>query len=331
MSQVTTHDATKVTFLRQSHLPSVTRQDGALCRQQRGGYTLFRLDKTSLFVQQQHLICAFDASESWVILSPIEQSIKRKIEAVGTPLKDWDVQIYRGVLTGCNEAFIINTAKRDEILANCQSDEERVRTAELIRPILRGRDIERYGYKDNGLYLINTHNGIKDQQPRIDIEDYPAVKAHLDQYWDKIAFRSDRGDTPYNLRSCAYMDDFSKPKIVYSEIVREPQFYLDTAGEYLVEATAFLLTGEHLAYLIKLLNSRVLAYIYQHFYAGGGLGEGGYRYKKAFLQQLPLPRYTPSPLCESIEKGTEVVEDEILQLYHFTPQEAAYLKRVAGV
>ena len=86
------------------------------------------------FVQQQNVICDFSNSDSWVELSPIEQSIKKKIEAVGTPLKDWDISIYRGVLTGYNEAFIIDTAKRDEILANCQSDEERKKTAELIRP-----------------------------------------------------------------------------------------------------------------------------------------------------------------------------------------------------
>ena len=285
----------------------------------------------SLFVQQQRVTCDFSDSSSWVILSPIEQSIKRKIEAIGTPLGEWDIHIYRGVLTGCNEAFIINTAKRDEILSHCQSEDERQRTAALIRPILRGRDIRRYGYVDNGLYLINTHNGIKGKLPRIDINDYPAVKAHLDQYWDKIASRTDRGATPYNLRNCAYMDDFSKPKIVYSEIVSEPQFYLDATGEYLAEATAFLLTGEHLEYLIKLLNSRVLAYIYHCFYAGGGLGKDGYRYKKAFLQQLPLPRYTSTPLCESIEKGTEVYENEILQLYDFTPEETAYLKEAIGM
>lgn len=85
-------------------------------------------------MQQQHLTCDFSASESWVILSPIEQSIKRKIEAVGTPLKDWDVQINYGIKTGFNEAFIISTEKRYEILANCQSEAERARTAELIRP-----------------------------------------------------------------------------------------------------------------------------------------------------------------------------------------------------
>ena len=96
------------------------------------------------FIQQQGVECEFSSSDSWVILSPIEQSIKRKIEAIGTPLKDWDINIYRGVLTGYNEAFIISTEKRNEILANCQSEEERQRTAELIRPILRGRDIKRY-------------------------------------------------------------------------------------------------------------------------------------------------------------------------------------------
>ena len=110
----------------------------------------------SVFVQQSGSECEFSNSDSWVILSPIEQSIKRKIEAVGTPLKDWDINIYRGVLTGYNEAFIISTEKRDEILANCQTEDERARTAELIRPILRGRDIKRYGYNWTGLYLIAT-------------------------------------------------------------------------------------------------------------------------------------------------------------------------------
>ncbi|MCM1866299.1 restriction endonuclease, partial [Bacteroides ovatus] len=121
------------------------------------------------FIQQQGVECEFSSSDSWVILSPIEQSIKRKIEAIGTPLKDWDINIYRGVLTGYNEAFIISTEKRNEILANCQSEEERQRTAELIRPILRGRDIKRYGYNWDNLWLINTHNGIKGVKPRINI------------------------------------------------------------------------------------------------------------------------------------------------------------------
>ena len=218
------------------------------------------------FVQQKNSICDFATSDSWVILSPIEQSIKRKIEAVGTPLKDWDIQINYGIKTGCNEAFIISTEKRDEILANCQSDEERVKTAELIRPILRGRDIKRYGYVDNGLYLINTHNGIRGRIPRIKIEDYPAVKAHLDQYWDRISIRADKGDTPYNLRNCAYLEDFNKPKIVYMEIQTDnpiegypfPCFAFDR-NNAMVANTAYIMSSNicNMKYVLGVINSNL--------------------------------------------------------------------------
>lgn len=112
---------------------------------------MFGCKLRSDFVQQQHTVCDFSTSDSWVILSPIEQSIKRKIEAVGTPLKDWDIQINYGIKTGCNEAFIIDTAKREEILTNCQTEEERKRTDELIRPIcvagiLGGMDMLTMGF-----------------------------------------------------------------------------------------------------------------------------------------------------------------------------------------
>ena len=170
------------------------------------------------FIQQWHIECAFRSSDSWVILSPIEQSIKRKIEAVGTPLKNWNININYGIKTGYNDAFIINTEKREEILRNCRTEDERQRTAELIRPILRGRDIKRYGYNWDNLWLINTHNGIKGVKPRININEYSAVKAYLDQHWDKISKRADKGDTPYNLRNCAYMEDFYKPKIVWGNL-----------------------------------------------------------------------------------------------------------------
>ena len=117
----------------------------------------------SVFVKQTATPCAFTTSDSWVILSSIEQSIKHKIESVGTPLKDWGVNIYRGILTGCNEAFVIDETKRAEILSRCQDDAERKRTEQIIRPILRGRDIKRYGYNWAGLYLIATHNGIPEK------------------------------------------------------------------------------------------------------------------------------------------------------------------------
>ena len=214
----------------------------------------------SLFIEQESSTCAFSSSDSWVILPPIEQSIKRKIEAVGTPLKDWDIQINYGIKTGCNDAFIIDTAKRDEILSNCQTEEERKKTDELIRPILRGRDIKRYGYIDNGKFLINTHNGVKGKFPRIDINDYPAVKAHLDQFWDIISVRSDRGDTPYNLRNCAYLEDFDKPKIIWKRIGSILRFSYDNKGCLGLDSTCFA-TGQHIEYLCCVLNSLMGHYL----------------------------------------------------------------------
>ena len=140
-----------------------------------------------------HAICSFTSSDSWIILSSIEQSIKSKIESVGTPLSEWDINIYRGILTGYNEAFLIDSNKREELLAACKSEDERKRTTELIRPILRGKDIKRYGYVWAGLWLINTHNGVRGKYAPIDINDYPTIKQHLDSYWEKICARDDKG------------------------------------------------------------------------------------------------------------------------------------------
>ena len=112
--------------------------------------------------------------DAWSILSDIELSIKNKIEAAGTPLKDWNVDIFRGVLTGYNDAFIISSEKREEILANCADESEKQRTAAIIRPILRGRDIKRYGYVFANQYLIATFPA-----KQYDIDDYPALKDHL--------------------------------------------------------------------------------------------------------------------------------------------------------
>ena len=238
-------------------------------------------------MQQGGAVCEFENSDSWVILSPIEQSIKRKIEAVGTPLKDWDINIYRGVLTGYNEAFIISTEKREEILANCQSEDERERTAELIRPILRGRDIKRYGYNWANLWLINTHNGIRGKLERIHIEDYPAVKAHLDQYWDRISKRADKGDTPYNLRNCAYLEDFNKPKIVWGEISDRSKFAFEAYGSFIPEATTFLMVGSDLSYLLCVLNSPLSEWFFSK--VGTTTGVGTVRWKKYTIHELLIP------------------------------------------
>ena len=237
------------------------------------------------FVQQQSVECRFDSSDSWVILSPIEQSIKRKIESVGTPLKDWDIQINYGIKTGFNDAFIISTEKRNEILDNCSSDEERTKTAELIRPILRGRDIKRYGYDWANLWLINTHNGIKGVKPRIDINEYPAVKAHLDQYWDKISKRADKGDTPYNLRNCAYLDDFSQPKIVYPNMTKYLPFVYDDK-KHLTNQKCFIITGENVAFLTAFFNSSLFKFCFRDSFPE--LQGGTRELSKIFFDKIPV-------------------------------------------
>ncbi len=239
------------------------------------------------FVRQNASCTSFDTSDSWVILTPIEQSIKRKIEAVGVPLKDWDIQINYGIKTGFNDAFIISTEKREEILANCADEAERERTAELIRPILRGRDIKRYGYDWAGLWLINTHNGIKGKLERIHIEDYPAVKAHLDQYWDKICARVDKGETPYNLRNCAYLDDFSKPKIVYPETTQGSYFAIDMDG-LMIDKTCFMMICNYPMFLQSILSSRLYEFAYKRIFSSIELGENAYQYNKHALVKLPV-------------------------------------------
>ncbi|MBH0233800.1 class I SAM-dependent DNA methyltransferase [Helicobacter pylori] len=296
------------------------------------------------------------STESFIFANTTLLDLRDKIESIGTPLKDWGIQINYGIKTGANEAFIIPTEKRDAILKNCddlQKDgmgmSERERTKELIKPILRGRDIKRYSYEWAHLWVINTHNGytsFSHKIPPIDIEKYPAIKAHLDSHWDKISKRDDQGDTPYNLRNCAYLEDFEKEKIVYGEIVKEPRFYLDNGecelGYFYAEATSFILTGEHLRYLLGMLHSKLITFAFKTFYAGGGLGKKGYRYKKAFIERLPIPKITTKnqelarkiiALVEQIlalkekdpKANTQRLEKEIdalvYQLYNLTDEE----------
>ena len=287
-------------------------------------------------MQQSGAVCEFTNSDSWVILSPIEQSIKRKIESVGTPLKDWDINIYRGVLTGYNEAFIISTEKREEILANCQSEDERERTAELIRPILRGRDIKRYGYNWANLWLINTHNGIRGKLERVHIEDYPAVKAHLDHYWDRISKRADKGDTPYNLRNCAYLEDFSKPKIIWKIIGSRLAFTMDKEG-YIVNNACYLMTGEYLLHVLAFLNSSPLIW-YSEITNMNKTGVGDAQVGAQNIILFPIPKQTQkdgeitsvvnSLLNEYSEENANRLQNLIYDVFGLTNEESDYLSKM---
>jgi len=242
-------------------------------------------------------------SDSWVILSEIEKSIKEKIEKVGVPLKDWDINIYRGVLTGYNEAFIINGQKKEEILNNCKTEEERLKTIELIRPILRGRDIKRYSYEFADLYLLfipwhfPLHNdtsivGASEKAEQEFKNQYPAVYSHLLKYKDQLSNRN-KAETGIHYEWYAlqrwganYWEDFYRPKIVFQEMVQKSAFSYDEDINFFCLDTGRIIVGKDLKYLLAFLNSKLFFYSVKKYYGGGGLGESGIRMKHTFFEKF---------------------------------------------
>lgn len=291
----------------------------------------FDVSKLSDYVQTHIQVSSFKTDDAWSILSEIELSIKRKVEDAGVPLKNWNVEMYRGILTGYNDAFIITSEKREEILSNCADDSERERTAEIIRPILRGRDIRRYGYEWADLWLINTHNGVKDSLERVHIEDYPAIKQHLDYYWDKIESRADKGDTPYNLRNCAYVDEFSKPKIVWGNLNTRGSYAMAPENMFINAPACMIVPGSQ--YLLTMLNSKVADYYIRNL---GVVRNGGFfEYKPMFVEQIPVPLPREEVVASIEEVFNSDVPDELKEkrleeiiesMFDFTEPEIAYLR-----
>ncbi|MCI5719278.1 MAG: class I SAM-dependent DNA methyltransferase [Bacteroidales bacterium] len=253
-------------------------------------------------------------TDAWSILSDIELSIKNKIEAAGTPLKDWKVDIFRGVLTGCNDAFIISSEKRDEILANCANEPERQRTAAIIRPILRGRDIKRYGYVFAEQYLIATFPA-----KQYDIDDYPALKYYLlaigierlEQTGkehvvngERVKARKKTNNKWFETQdSISYWDLLSQPKIIWGEISDKTKFCLDRKGEYVPEATTFMLSGDNLTVLLAFLNCSVSEYMFSTI--GTTTGVGTVRWKKFKIERLFVPRNIDEDTAKAIEAQCE--------------------------
>ena len=266
---------------------------------------------TSLYVRQHAKPTRFDCAESWVILSDIEQRIKAKIEAIGTPLKDWDINIYRGILTGFNDAFIISKSKKDEILANCRTPEERKKTDEIIRPILRGKDIKRYGYEFADLYIITTFPSLK-----IDIESYPAVKQHLLSFgYDRLKQTGEKGARKKTNNkwfetqdSISYWEDFSKQKIVYPNMTKYMPFLLDNEG-FCTNQKCFIVTGESLPYLTAFFNSNIFKICYRDNFPEllGGTRE----LSKVFFEQVKIPNIQEiekidfETFVEDVQKGED--------------------------
>jgi len=277
----------------------------------------------SHFVQTNATTRCFTTSDSWAILSPIEQSIKEKIEAVGTPLKDWDIQINYGIKTGCNEAFIVTEAKRNEILSNCKSEDERERTAKLIRPILRGRDIKKYGYDWDGLYLIwvpwhfplhqdSSIQGASQKAEEAFRAQYPSVYNHLMQYKTKLSARN-KAETGIRYEWYAlqrwganYWEDFDKPKVIYPNMTKYLPFVFDQEN-FITNQKCFIITGEHLAFLTAFLNSSLFKFCYRNSFPEllGGTRE----MSKIFFDKISVLNVTDRINEEFLEMVTDIQKE----------------------
>ena len=292
---------------------------------------------------QTHAVSSsFSSSDSWSILSEIERSIKEKIEAVGTPLKDWDIQINYGIKTGFNDAFIIDSVKRNEILSACQTEEERQRTAEIIRPILRGRDIKRYGYEFYDQYIIATF-----PSRQYNIDDYPTLKEFLLSFGierleqtgkeyiidgEKVKARKKTNNKWFETQdSISYWDEFSRPKIIWKRVGSIIRFSYDEKGLFGLDSTCFA-TGNHIQYLCCVLNSSM-----GHYLLNGAprTGTGDLLISVQAVEPVRVPvidnsdeafsllikRFINNP---SVELDDEI-DNVIFDLYGLSPDEREYI------
>ncbi|MCB4936516.1 Eco57I restriction-modification methylase domain-containing protein, partial [Streptococcus mutans] len=267
-----------------------------------------RLENMSDYIEQNTLQISFNKDDSWIILSPIEQSIKHKIESVGTPLKDWNIRINRGILTGYNEAFIIDKAKRNELI------EQDPKSAEIIRPILRGRDIKRYSYEFADLYLICTF-----PSKHYNIDKYPAIRDYLLTFdkrkLEQSGAKAIDGIIGNNARkktnnqwfetqdSIAYWDDFSKPKIVWADIATEPNFVQIDERIYF-NNTCYMMVGAP-NWFVDYLNSDLVKWYFP--LTATDLGEKGTRYFKQFVEKIPIP----TAFIGNIQSFFKLTDDEM--------------------
>ena len=230
--------------------------------------------------------CFLDANGIWNIENAMFHSLKHKVDQIRYHLSDFGVELNYGILTGANNAYIISKKERESIIRMDPKN------ADLIKPIYRGKDLGRYYATFRDVYLLCFHNGIKTKGIHpVNINDYPTLKQYFDSFGKSFQDRGEKGDTVYNLRNCAYIDKYQYPKILYADIVQnEGRFYLDEEG-YFTNDTAFMISGgNHLYYLLGILNSIAFTFFYKNFFCGRKLGKKGLRYKRDFLLKVPIPK-----------------------------------------
>ncbi|HEF3121835.1 TPA: Eco57I restriction-modification methylase domain-containing protein [Campylobacter jejuni] len=259
------------------------------------------------------------SKESFTFSDENTSALKAKIERIGTPLKEWQgLNIYRGILTGYNEAFIITTEKRNEILANCKDEAEKERTAKLIRKMLRGRDIKRYSYEWAGLWVIfipwhfpNVEKPKTMSENEQDLkEQYPSLYKHLLSHKERLSKRN-KDETGiryewYCLQrwGANYYQEFEREKIVYPCIMaKEPCFSYETSFAFaMAPANIITSNSDILKYILAFLNSDFIYLMLRKFYMGGGI-EG--ELKTNNLEKLPIPK---------INSKNQKLADELINL-----------------
>ena len=251
--------------------------------------------------------------ENWAILNDGNQSINQKIKAKGKPLSEWEIEINFGIKTGYNEAFIINETKRNELI------KEDAKSSEIVRPVLRGREIEKYYTEWDGGYLVSTFPTL-----HIDISKYKAVKKYLEGYMPKI---NQTGETFINKEGklentrkktshkwfetqdpIGYYEELSKEKIIWKRIGSQLRFSYSDSEIYCLDSTC-IATGEKIKYLTALLNSKLCNY--QLFESAPKTGMGDLIISVQALE--PLLVYYPN---EDEEKKVVDLLDQILFSIH---------------
>ena len=215
--------------------------------------------------------------DSWSFQNAEMVEVLKKVTAYKT-IKEQYGKCYRGLLTGLNEAFIINEETKSELVGQDANSDE------LIKPIFEGRDLNKWNNSPLPKYLICTHNGYDDIPP-INIEDYPAIKDYLLSFEPQLSKRYDKGNTPFNLRNCAYQPLFYQPKIIWGNLQNSNKFSLDERGT-IISAPACMLPTDNKA-LLGVLNSKLVWTFLTNICV---VRNGGYiEVKPQYFEKIPVP------------------------------------------
>jgi SAM-dependent methyltransferase len=258
----------------------------------------------------------FDEKE-WIIQPKAHFNILQKM-LNGTALKEMPISINYGIKTGYNDAFFIDGATKEKLIA------EDPNSAELIKPLLRGRDMQAWKAQWDELYLINPHNGVKEKNiAPINIDDYPAVKQHLEQFYEKLSKRIDKGVTPYNMRNCDYIEEFSKPKIMYPNMTSLFPFIYDEEGFFGNDKT-FMITAQddsiNLKFITAILNSKLCKLWI--WYNCPELQGGTREIRKVYFEKFRIPiDVDQQPLAE-------LTDLQMMQVEQLQEKRSRFLRRL---